>query len=285
MRREREDVLVAARAGLLGLAALGFSLLLASKPVSQPFALGAPLFAFGVGVLVVVRRLRGRDLLAGSILGVSIAILGAVALSFQGAAGARWTGALLAVVAFAGLLRVPALLGPRAPRWVGWAAGRELPLLLLGAVLAAWTVGRPLAGGRDALLVDWMALTAALALLAATSVPAADDAWRHSPGHRHEQRIALRPDPRAAGWRDRVRAFVDRGEGTKEYADAWREVFVRAGAGDASTDALLAEAEAARPRWRRGADAHRRRRIHAQLVERLQGTRRGRPHAEPRQRL
>lgn len=285
MPREREDLLVAARAALLGLVALGFALLLASRPVSKPFALGAPLFAFGLGVHIAVRRLRGRDLLAASILGISIAILGAAALTFQGAAGPRWAGALLAVAAFAGVLRVPALLGSRAPRWLGWPAGRELPLLLLAAVVAAWLVGRPLAGGRDALLVDWMALTAALALGAAALVPAADDAWRHSPGRRHEQRIALRPDPRAEAWRGRVQTFVERGDEAKAYVDGWREVFVRGGVSDAQADALLAEAAKGRRGWRRSADAKRRRRLHAQIVERLQETRRGRPHVEPRERL
>src|SRR5688572_1900096 len=93
---------------------------LATKPSSEPFAVGGPLFATGLFLHVAARRLDGRALALASSMGLAVAALGAFALAEQ---HALWTAGGLALVAVAGLLRVPALLGRRAPKVVAWIPG------------------------------------------------------------------------------------------------------------------------------------------------------------------
>lgn len=250
-------------AGLCG--AVGYAI--ATKPASAPFAVGAPMFAAGLFLHLAARRLTGVPLLVASAMGLAVAALGALALAEQ---DALWTGGGLALVAVAGLLRVPALLGRRAPAAVAWIPGREVPILLLGAAAGAWAVGRPRAGA-DAVLVDWMAGIAAALALAVLFVPRPRPEWATSPGRRHEQRVTLRPDPRATAWRQRTARFVDRGQDADGYFAEWRRVLERTGLDDAEADRILAEARSATTTstiWRRN-DRERRAKAHATLVRRL----------------
>lgn len=259
--------IAASRVAIFGAVCLAVGLLMRDKASAAPFAVGAPLFAFGMFTHVTSRDLRGLPLLAGTALGLGCAVVGALLLSARSAA---LVGGLLAVAAVATVLRLPALLGDRAPAGVGWIAGRETPLLVLGASLGTWAATRARAGA-DAILVDWMALTVAVAALVVLLMPRPRPEWADSPGRRHRQNVQVKPDPRAAAWRVKVRTFLDSGEGADAYAAEWRRALVRRGLPETEADeALLAARKAPKGRgfWQ-GASAVRRREIHASLVELL----------------
>ena len=259
--------IVGARTALFAALMFGVGAALATKPTSAPFAVGAPMFATGVFLHLAARRLRGRPLALASVMGLAVATVGAFALAEQHAA---WTAGCLAFVAVAGALRVPALLGARAHAAVAWIPGREAPLLVLGASAAAWAVGRARAG-QDAVLVDWMAGMAAALALAVLFLPRARPEWSASPGRRHEQRVRLRPDPRATAWRERAARFIDRGDAADDYFAEWHRVLVTSGLPEGEAAGVLKEARAGTSPstlWRRG-DRERRQKAHAALVRRL----------------
>lgn len=267
MSSDDGPIVVAARSAMFAALAVAVGFALTTTPASAPFAVGGPLFATGLFIHLAGRRLTGRALGVASILGLGLAVAGAFALAGQ---DALWTAAGLVLVAVAGVLRIPGLLGRRAPKAVAWISGRELPILVLGASAAAWQMGRPNAGS-DGVLVDWMAGMAAALALAVLFIPRPRPEWSASPGRRHRQQVHLRPDPRATAWRERTARFLDRGADADGYFAEWRHVLARSGVAGSEADRLVAEARevAGQSTFLRRRDRERRSKAHAGLVRRL----------------